>query len=154
MSVRFAKGDGVPRGPGARAQGPHWTADKSAALTFTGAPRNASAQVVETGPHALNGPRPVGYFFCRRSALFLCARCGGYSGPDVAERRRRARAPAICCSACPSLKFLNPFSGDPQLRHGDMAHAEQPGNGPRTLPLSQAPSCLLALVVVERWRAV
>ena len=41
---------------------------------------------------------PSGTFFCRRSALFLCARCGGYSGPDVAERRRRARAPA--CTRC------------------------------------------------------
>src|SRR5215470_17001267 len=114
MSVRFAKGEGVPRGPGARAQGPHWTADKSAALTFTGAPRTASAQVVETGPHALNGPRPVGYFFLSAvSALPLrtlqgvfrprcsraketCSRAGVHALHLQTRIARSARAPGAC----------------------------------------------------------
>jgi len=47
-----------------------------------------------------------------------------------------------------SLSFSIPFSGDPQLRHGDMAHPEQPRNGPRALTLSQAPGRLFALVII------
>ena len=44
-------------------------------------------------------------------------------------------------------------SGDPQLRHRDMAHPEQPGNRACALAVSQAPGRLFALVIVERWRA-
>src|SRR5215475_15276545 len=94
MSVRFANG-----GRGSLVA---WCASARTSLVRRGAPRNASAQVVETSPHALSGPRPVGYFFLSTVGARPLPTAWGVSGPDLAVRRRRPHAP-ICTATKISL---------------------------------------------------